>query len=325
MSSDRSEDDDPTRALDDFVRRMRPAATPAASAAPDLADLSDLVARLHPERTATAPRPRGGTLRNGQTWRADEVEDVPLVELPRQPSARSAPPQVDLPEVDLRAEGERAAQAPEISLPPVVAPPPPREQDIVDAVLEARDLAADQQRAEAAAQAAPAWQPDLTTLQLRRASDPRLLTTWQPGAWIGAVRQVVDSTTEFVKTADGNPTVETWPPHRLLLLWPPQGLDKPVLGRWPQQLRLSAVPQDQSTEALLADLPADACLWLHGQPQDIDWGLAAETLLHHQAELRPFQAEGLRTFIAAERETSYARLNSGYQLAADGGVVRTLR
>ncbi len=322
MSSDRPDDDDPTRALDDFVRRMRPAAMPAAAPDPDLADLSDLVARLHPERTAAAPRPRGGKLRNGQTWSADDVEDVPLVELPRQPAARSAPPQVDLPEVDLRAEGARAAQAPEISLPSVDAPQPPREQDIVDAVQEVRDLAADQQRAEAAAQAAPAWQPDLTTLQLRRASDPRLLTTWQPGAWIGAVRQVVDSTTEFVKTADGHPTVETWPPHRLLLLWPPQGPDQPLLGRWPQQLRLSAVPRDQAAEALLVDLPPDASLWLHPQPQDIDWALAAEILLHHQANLRPFQAEGLRAFIAAEREASYGRLNSAYQAASDGGVVR---
>ena len=43
-------DDDPTRALDDFVRRMRPANAPAA-AAPDLSDLS---ARLHPERSVTA-------------------------------------------------------------------------------------------------------------------------------------------------------------------------------------------------------------------------------------------------------------------------------
>lgn len=322
MSSDRPDNDDPTRALDDFVQRMRPAATPAASAAPDLADLSDLVARLHPERTATAPRPRGGTLRNGQTWRADDVEDVPLVELPRQPAARSAPPQVDLPEVDLRAEGERAAQAPEISLPPVAAPPPPREQDNVDAVLEARDLAADQQRAEAAAQAAPAWQPDLTTLQLRRASDPRLLATWQPGAWIGAVRQVVDSTTEFVKTADGNPTVETWPPHRLLLLWPPQGPDKPLPGRWPQQLRLSAVPQDQAAEALLADVPADANLWLHPQPQDIDWALAAEIVLHHEPALRPFQADGLRAFVAAEREASYTQLNIAYRQPIPGAAVR---
>lgn len=326
MSSDRPDDDDPTRALDDFVRRMRPAAVPAAASAPDLVDLSDLVARLHPERTAAAPRPRGGTLRNGQTWTADDVEDVPLVELPRPPAARRAPLQVDLPEVDLRAEGARAAQAPEINLPPVVTPPPPpREQDIADAVQEARDLAADKQRAEAADLAAPAWQPDLTTLQLRRASDPRLLAAWQPGAWIGAVRQVFDSTTEFVKAADGNPTVESWPPHRLLLLWPPQGLDKPLLGRWPQQLRLSAVPRDQAAESLLADLPPDASLWLHPQPQDIDWALAAEILLHHQADLRPFQAEGLRAFIAAEREASYGRLNSAYQAAPDGGVARISR
>lgn len=297
MSTDRPDDDDPTRALDDFVRRLQPAA--AAPAAPDL---SDLLSRLHPERTGNAPRPRGGTLRNGQTWDADDVEDVPVVELPRVQRARS--------------------DMPEVTLPPSAGAPPPDAAGVDEAVRGARDLAASRRQAEAAAGAAPGWQPDLQTLQLRRASHPRVLGAWQVGAWIGAVRQVFDSTTEFVRSADGNPTVETWPPHRLLLLWPPQRLDAPLLGRWPHRVRLSAVSRDEAPEALLAEVPGDAPLWLHDGGRDIDWALAAEIVLHHEPALRPFQVEGLRNFIGTEREASYAQLNAGYQPTAGGATAR---
>ena len=166
------------------------------------------------------------------------------------------------------------------------------------------------------------WQPDAHALQLRRSADPRLLTHWQPGAWTGALRVVLPASTEFVSTAAG-PVVETYPPQHLLLLWPPQTLGAPLLGRWPQQLCLSAVPADAADQALLALLPADALLWLQrptNTPDPIDWALAAETVLHHNAMLRPFQAQGLRDFIAAEREASFGHLNTSY-LAAPGGAV----
>ena len=48
-------DDDPTHALDDFVRRMRPAAVARASA-DDPTSLACLQARLHPEH-AGCPSP----------------------------------------------------------------------------------------------------------------------------------------------------------------------------------------------------------------------------------------------------------------------------
>ena len=92
-------DNDPTRALDDFVRRMRPATAPA-TAAPDL---SDLTARLHPGRSATLARAKGGVLRSGQRWDADDVEDVPVVEAPRVPPQRQDRPELMLPTVDLQA------------------------------------------------------------------------------------------------------------------------------------------------------------------------------------------------------------------------------
>ena len=73
-----SHDDDPTHALDDFVRRLRPAAADSA-----MPDLSGLGMRLHPPQPSAdqpaqrgAGRAPGGRSRHGQSWQADDVEDV---------------------------------------------------------------------------------------------------------------------------------------------------------------------------------------------------------------------------------------------------------
>lgn len=309
-------DDDPTHALDDFVRRMRPAAAPAATA-PDLSGLSE---RLHPERGVTPARAKGGVLRSGQRWDADDVEDVPVVEVPRVPAQRHDIPELTLPTVDLRAEDQHAALSPDIDLPAVDNPPPPDLDSLDAATRQASDFVASQWGAETLDAAQPVWQPDAQALQLRPAQHPRLLAQWQPGAWTGAVRQVFDSTTEFVTTANG-PAVETYPPHRLLLLWPPLSLAAPLPARWPQQVKLSAVTARDAPAALIDGLPGDAMLWLLPDPGDVDWALAAEIALHHEPALRPFQATGLRTFVDAEREATYARLNADYHQPEAGGPI----
>ena len=313
--SPQSPDDDPTHALDGFARRMRPTAAPPAD---DPTSLSGLQARLHPERATAAGRPRGGTLRSGQTWDAADVVDVPSISLPRMLPQRDGPPALTLPTVDLAAEDSAAATAPELALPDVQAAPLVDSVALEAALQQASARASAQFSAEGLTARAPTWQPDLQTLQLRRAHPPRLLVTWQPGAWTGAVREVLAPATEFVTTASGT-AVESYPPHRLLLLWPPQRLDAPLLGRWPQQVQLSAMPADQAAEALLAAVPGDAVLWLHPhQTHDIDWALAAEIVLTHEPGLRPFQTAGLRSFIEAERVAVFARLNSHYQQAPGG-------
>ena len=309
-------DDDPTRALDDFVRRMRPAPAPEAPAV----DLSDLVAKLHPERGVTPQRLRGGVLRNGQRWDADDVEDVPVLEVPRAAPPRHAAPEVALPVVDLQAELAEAARAPEIELPVVDGPPPPDADGLERATRQASEFVASQWDDAALASTRPVWQPDPQALQLRPASHPRLLARWQSGAWIGAVREVMESSTEFVTTANG-PAVQTYPPHRLLLAWPPATSDASVLVRWPAQVRLSAVDARDAAAALLEGLPEDALLWLQPDPQAVDWALAADIVLHHEPALRPFQAEGLRAFIAAEREAAFARLNADYHRPVAGAAV----
>lgn len=320
MSAD-DRNDDPTHALDDFVRRMRPAPAPPA-AAPDLADL---VARLHTEQAVTPAKPRGGVLRSGERWDAGDVEDVPVIELPRSPPPRTSLPEVTLPTVDLAAEEAQAAVSPEIELPPVDSPPPPDLNGIDAATRHASDVVSSQWDAEALDQAQPVWQPDAQALQLRPARNPRLLTHWQPGAWAGAVREVFDSTTEFVTTANG-PAVQTYPPHHLLLLWPPLNLAAPLPGRWPRQVRLSAAPAHQAVDLLMALMPDDALLWLQPDADArhaTDWALAADILLHHEPALRPFQITGLRAFIDAEREATFTRLNADYhQPVAGGAVVR---
>jgi hypothetical protein len=309
-------DDDPTHALDDFVRRMRPATAPD-STAPDLSDLS---ARLHPERGVAPARAKGGVLRSGQRWDADDVEDVPLVEVPTVPPQRHDMPELTLPTVDLRAEDTRAASSPEIELPAVDIPPPPDRDSLDAATRQASAGVASQWDSASLDAAQPVWQPDAQALQLRPAQHPRLLTQWQPGAWTGAVRQVFDSTTEFVTTANG-PAVETYPPHRLLLLWPPLSLAAPLPARWPQQVRLSAVTARDAAAALIDLVPGNAPLWLQPDTGAIDWALAAEIALHHEPALRPFQATGLRAFLEAEREATYTRLNADYEQPVAGGPV----
>lgn len=280
----RPTDDDPTHALDGFARRMHPAAAPQAPG-DDPTSLAGLVGRLHPERSAAEPWPKGGLLRNGQRWDANDVVDVPTVQWPTVAAAAA----VDTQALDAALRHASARSS---------------------AQFAAEDLAA-----------AAAWQPDLQSLQLRRARHPRLLDAWRPGAWVGAECEVMGPATEFVTTPSGT-AVETYPPQRLLLLWPPQRLDRPLLGRWPQQVLLSAVAPDQAAEALLSQVPADALLWLHGQPQEVDWALAAELVLTHQAALRPFQTAGLRNFIEAQREASFAHLNQHYQQAPGGARLR---
>ena len=247
-------DDDPTHALDDFVRRMR--ATPSMPTQPH----ADAGAGTNSTPGPPRKRPR---------WDNNDVVDAPTLDL----------------------------------------------QAVRQAVVQQATDPADPQHG---------WQPGATTLQLRRHADPRLLPDWQPGAWAGALRVVLPASTEFVTTAAG-PVVETYPPQHLLLLWPPQPSGAPLQGRWPQQVRLSGGPAHSAEQALLALVPADALLWLqHATTADdpIDWALAAEIVLHHNAALRPFQAQGLRDFIATEREATFSRLNSSYQAAPGGAAVR---
>jgi len=302
-------DDDPTRALDDFVRRMRPSVP--ADAAPDL---SDLLHKITPDAPPNAARARGGRLRSGERWSADDVVDVPLVELPPVRRDDDTPPEVAMPPVDAPAAGPVA-----VELPPMDEPTLPDADGLEATVADASRAAAQQFVADAEG-ARVQWQPDIDALLLRRASNPRILSAWRPGAWIGAVREVFDSTTEFVHTAAG-PVVETYPPHRLLLAWPPQGLERPLLGRWPAQVRLSAVSREAAAEVLLAQLPDDALLWLNPATQDVDWALAAEIVLHHEPALRPFQISGLRAFVDAEREAAFAALNTDYEQVAAGATV----
>ena len=313
-------EDDPTHALDDFIRRMRPAAAPPP--ADDPTSLAGLQARLHPERASDAGRPRGGRLRSGQTWDADDVVDVASINLPPVPPDHHDQPEVSWPAVDLAAESSAAARPlPELALPAVSAPPPVDSAALEATLQQASARASAQYSAEDLAAEAPAWQPDLRSLQLRRDRHPRLLERWQTGAWTAAMREVMAPATEFVTTAAGT-VVDSYPPQRLLLLWPPQRLDAPLLGRWPQQVQLCALPADEAAETLLAGLPGDALLWLHPGGQDIDWALAAEIVLTHQPALRPFHAAGLRSFIDAERDAGFARLNSLYQQAPGGARLR---
>ena len=328
MTAER-QDDDPTHALDDFVRRMRSSSAPPAGPEPD----------LNPQGAALQPgagKPSGGSAagsgkpRSGRRWHAGDVEDAVDISSLRQhtrPPVDPGRPDVNLPPVDLVAGTSQASVMPSIALPAVDTPQPTDLQALDSSMRRAGNDAAEQWQADAAAAAAPAWQPDAQSLQLRPATDPRLPARWASGAWVGALRQVLDSRTEFVSTAGhAAPVVETYAPLLLLLLWPPQRNGQPLPDRWPQQVHLSALPRDQSVQALLSAVPDAAELWLMDQTEQVDWALAAEIALHHQTALRPFQIDGLREFIAAEREACFGRVNAAYaastEAASHGAIVR---
>jgi len=285
-------DDDPTRALDDFVRRMRP---PAPAPAPDL---SEIGRSLHAQ---PAPAPaRGGVLRSGQRWSADEVEDVPVVELPRTPPPSSTLPTVDLPAMQAPSAADGAAEA-----------------GLAAALHGVRVAAAAQE----AVDDRPAWQPDPVALQLRPAPPPaRLLAHWQPGAWACAARTVCPGRTEIANTPQG-PVVDSVGPQRLLLLWTPRA-DGGAPGRWPHSAWLLDAAAEPAGLEALALVPDDARVWPLADTSGVDWALGAELVLNHTAGLQPFQIDGLRAFIAAEREAVFARLNDGYRQAAAGGAVQ---
>ena len=147
----------------------------------------------------------------------------------------------------------------------------------------------------------------------RPAQDPRLLPGWQPGCWIGAACQALAASSELVSTPDG-PVFDSHPPQWLAAMWPPQGLDAPLLGRWPAQALLAGAPDPSvAAHALLPGLPATALLWL--ADLDVDWALIAELVLHHDAGLKPWQVGALRTFVEAQKLATFERLNGDYEAA----------
>jgi hypothetical protein len=161
------------------------------------------------------------------------------------------------------------------------------------------------------------WLPDPISAA-RRPDVPRLLAQWRPGAWIGAARSVFGTVAQVTSTPHG-PVVDTFASHMLLALWPPQSLELPFLGRWPQRVLLSAAPAEDAGIELLKLLPADAELWL--SEHDIDWALVGEAVLLHDPGLRDFQLKELRDFVESERQAAFERANQAYRLSAPGGPI----
>lgn len=302
--ADSSRDDDPTRALDGFLQRQARQATGDAG----VPDLGDLLARLHPERAAAAEaqRPRNGVLKDGTVWHADDVEDVPVVELPRvRPGPEAA-----------------AAATPSIDLPPVAMPDHRIDAAVAASTGQATALAAAMWLAEARAVQGTAPQPDLVQIGTVRQPHPRVVDQWRPGTWIGARRPVVPATTEFLNTPEG-PVIETYPAQHLVVLWAPLRTDAPHLGRWPRKAFLTAEPAERLDQVAVAQVPDDTPLWWLPADSDlVDWGLVGQIVQIHESTLRPFQVEALKSLIETEREAAFTEVNDGYHRPATGEPVQ---
>ncbi|PTT75027.1 hypothetical protein DBR42_29800, partial [Pelomonas sp. HMWF004] len=115
------------------------------------------------------------------------------------------------------------------------------------------------------------------------------------------------------------PVIENHVPQWLCALWLPQGVDVPLLGRWPEMAALvGAETALDALSQLLAKLPPHALLWV--APLEADWALLAELVMHQDADLGLAHVEALRALAEAERSASFARLNDTY--ACHSGAVR---
>ena len=156
---------------------------------------------------------------------------------------------------------------------------------------------------------------DLPPLNLpvqRTRADARVLERWQPGVWTALARRVRGASADIVKTPHG-PQVENHAPQWLCALWPPQRVELPLLGRWPEMATLvGAETAFGALQQLLPGLPPGDLLW--AASLEVDWALLADLVRHQDARLRPDQAQALRELAEAERGASFARLNDGYAL-----------
>ncbi|MEF7616533.1 hypothetical protein V4F39_21635 [Aquincola sp. MAHUQ-54] len=164
------------------------------------------------------------------------------------------------------------------------------------------------------------WQP--APVAARAPAHPRVLERWEPGAWVAAVRQVAESTTEVHDGPQG-PVVETFAALRLIAWWMPTASGAP-LGRWPHRVQLQPVETERVPLALLSPLPQDARVWcLHeaAAGEAVDWALVGQLVLLHDTGLRAHQFESLQALVESEREGQYTRLNGGYRWPAAGQPV----
>jgi hypothetical protein len=168
--------------------------------------------------------------------------------------------------------------------------------------------------------AAP-WQPGALSTSVRKPPVPGVLDAWKPGCWIGAAKNVFGAVASVVSSAQG-PVVDTYAPHVLLALWPPQNMQQPFLARWPQRVLLSAVPAEDAGAELLKFLPPGAEVWV--TEPDIDWALLGEAVLLHEPGLRDFQLKELRAFVDAEKLAHWERLNKAYKLPASGQPIERI-
>ncbi|MFN0186587.1 MAG: hypothetical protein ACKVQR_22475 [Aquabacterium sp.] len=305
-------DFDPNDLLRGFREKLAQRETPL--------DVDSLFGDLGGTARPAAPRPpaTGPSQRGPRGFGADDVEDIPHIDLPPVPREMPALTHDDL-RIDIGDGGTAPADTPqaavELDLPDIVDAPQPDAQDL-DSMVQG---VARQAEADAAVEPLEAdWEP-ATAVAMRRQANPRLLGQWAPGAWIGALRRAHGAASEVVQGPDG-PVVETFAPQLLVALWPPQALDTPLLPRWPARVMLTGAEGDAALESALAMIPADAALWV--THDDIDWALVADIALHHEAALRHYQIEALRALAVAEREAAFARVNSGYVQPAPGQPVQ---
>ena len=129
-----------------------------------------------------------------------------------------------------------------------------------------------------------------------------------------------------MQRGENGPKLQMHAPQWLIAAWaplPPVPVDKPLPlpSRWPEHaLLVEADDARGAAEQLLAHLPEGALLW--PGDLDIDWALAADVVLTHDAALQPFQSKALKDFSAAEKLAQFKCMAAAYEPAAPGRPLR---
>jgi hypothetical protein len=110
------------------------------------------------------------------------------------------------------------------------------------------------------------------------------------------------------RTTERSDTRVNTPPHFLAAAWPPAARGP---TRWPEVVVIGSPAPDNALAELCNRLPADVHLFLV-DADAVDAALAGEILLAADRNLEPYQRDGVRAFVAAERARVAARVAQDY-------------
>ena len=133
----------------------------------------------------------------------------------------------------------------------------------------------------------------------------RLARQYEPGAWVGAIRQAFDASSEASPAG-----IERLPPHYLVALWEPLREGQFLLPRWPAVAAIASPDAQAALLELVSHVPPPARVWLTDDA--VDWAMVAGIVLRTDRHLEPYQQRELENFIADRRQADARHIAQTY-------------